>query len=62
LFQYCDFFYIDNYLERKKLAIKAGIAFGSIPTVLDVLVSENLVDSDKIGSGNFYWSLPSKAY
>ena len=26
------------------------------------LISDNLVDSDKIGAANFYWSLPSKTY
>ena len=25
-------------------------------------MSDNLVESDKIGAGNFFWSLPSKAY
>lgn len=35
-----------------------------LPTVKDVLmmlISDGLVDSDKIGSANFYWSLPSQS-
>ena len=33
----------------------------SVKEVLQSLVDDNLVDSDKIGSGNFFWSFPSKA-
>jgi hypothetical protein len=28
---------------------------------LQSLVDDNLVDFDKIGSGNFFWALPSNA-
>ncbi len=33
----------------------------SVKEVLQSLVDDNLVDFDKIGSGNFYWALPSNA-
>jgi hypothetical protein len=33
----------------------------SVKDVIQNLVNDELVDSDKIGSGNFYWSFPSKA-
>jgi hypothetical protein len=33
-----------------------------VKEVLQSLVDDNLVDFDKIGSANFYWALPSKAY
>ena len=33
----------------------------SIKEVLQSLCDDGLVDSDKIGAGNFFWALPSKA-
>lgn len=33
----------------------------SVKDVLQSLVDDSLVDFDKIGSGNFYWALPSNA-
>ena len=32
-----------------------------VKDILQTLLDDNLVDTDKIGNGNFYWSLPSKA-
>jgi len=51
-----------NLKELEKLGGKAGIVPQTVKEVLESLISDNLVESDKIGSGNFYWSLPSKAY
>ena len=48
--------------DIEKLGTKKGIIFQSIKEVLDSLVADNLVEVDKIGSSNFYWSLPSKIY
>lgn len=33
----------------------------SVKDVLQSLVDDGLVETDKIGAGNFYWALPSKA-
>ncbi len=37
-----------------------GITQQSVKEILQSLQSDGLVDFDKIGSGNFFWSLPSK--
>jgi len=48
--------------ELEKLLPKAtGIISQSIKDVLKMLCDDDLVEFDKIGSGNFYWALPSKA-
>lgn len=47
--------------ELESSASKAkGIVSQSIKDVLGMLVADGLVDSDKIGAGNFFWALPSK--
>jgi len=33
----------------------------TVKEVLDAIVADGLVDNDKIGAGNFFWALPSKA-
>ena len=48
--------------DIEKLGTKKGIIYQSIKDVLDSLVNDNLVETDKIGSSNFYWALPSKIY
>jgi hypothetical protein len=48
--------------DIEKLGTKKGIIFQTIKDVLDSLVNDNLVETDKIGSSNFYWALPSKIY
>lgn len=40
---------------------KAGVVQQSIADVNKSLLDDGLVDTDKIGSGNFFWSFPSKA-
>ncbi|RYG46722.1 hypothetical protein EON67_09230, partial [archaeon] len=34
----------------------------TIKDIVQSLVDDNLIEVDKIGSGNFYWAFPSKAY
>jgi hypothetical protein len=46
--------------DIEKLGVKKGIIYQAIKDVLDSLVNDYLVETDKIGSSNFYWSLPSK--
>jgi DNA-binding PadR family transcriptional regulator len=48
--------------DIEKLGVKKGIIYQSIKDVLDSIVNDNLVETDKIGSSNFYWALPSKMY
>jgi predicted transcriptional regulator len=48
--------------DIEKLGTKKGIIFQAIKEVLDSLVNDNLVETEKIGSSNFYWALPSKIY
>ncbi|KAJ1305757.1 hypothetical protein OPQ81_010487 [Rhizoctonia solani] len=46
--------------ELEKLAPKMkGIVSQSVKEVLQSLVDDNLVQMDKIGSSNFFWSFPS---
>jgi hypothetical protein len=61
-----DIFYEskDFYLlkELEKIAPKQkGIISQSVKDVLQSLVDDNLVDTDKVGTSSFYWAFPSKA-
>ena len=38
-----------------------GIVSQSVKDVLQGLCDDGMIDSDKIGSGNFFWAFPSKA-
>ena len=49
-----------NLKEIEKLGSKAGVVEQTIKDVNQTLLDDNLVQSDKIGSANFYWSFPSK--
>ncbi len=49
-----------NYEEIEKLSIKAGIPFPSVKDI-NSLKADSLIECEKIGSGVFYWSFPSKA-
>jgi hypothetical protein len=51
-----------NLAEIEKLSMKAGIVLPSVKEVLDSLRADDLVNSEKIGAGNFFWSFPSKAH
>ena len=50
-----------NLKEIENLSSKAGLNPMQVKDILQTLLDDNLVDTDKIGIGNFYWSLPSKA-
>lgn len=48
--------------ELEKLAPKAkGIVANSVKDVIQQLVEEGLVDTDKIGTSVYYWAFPSKS-
>lgn len=51
-------------MELKKELVIDNISFYLVlPTIKDVnqsLVDDNLVETDKIGAGAFFWALPSK--
>ncbi|OQR85615.1 meiotic nuclear division protein [Achlya hypogyna] len=49
-----------NLKEVEKIGSKAGVVLQTIKDVNQALVDDNLVDTDKIGSGNYFWSFPSK--
>jgi len=51
-----------NLKELEKYGPKAGIVLQTVKEVLESLLSDDLVETDKIGAANFYWSLPSKAF
>lgn len=54
-----DFFTLK---ELEKIAPKEkGIVQGTVKDVLQSLVDDNMVDSDKIGTSVYFWALPSKA-
>ncbi|CAG9865392.1 unnamed protein product [Phyllotreta striolata] len=49
--------------ELEKIAPKEkGIVAGSVKEVLQNLVENGLVDTDKIGTSIYYWAFPSKAF
>ncbi|RWS21231.1 meiotic nuclear division protein 1-like protein [Leptotrombidium deliense] len=52
-----------NLKELEKIApVSKGITFKTVKEVVQSLVDDNLVESDKIGSSIYYWSFPSKAF
>ena len=53
--------YVYQLKEIENLGSKMGVVAMTIKDVLQGLVDDGLVDTDKIGSGNFYWRLASKA-
>lgn len=50
-----------NLKEVEKIGVEAGIVFQSVKDVLQSLVDDNVVKSDKIGSQNIFWRLQSEA-
>ncbi|TPX33711.1 hypothetical protein SmJEL517_g03420 [Synchytrium microbalum] len=46
---------------EKKASKEKGIVMQTVKEVLDSLVSDNLVTTDKIGTSNYYWAFPSTA-
>ncbi|RHY64472.1 hypothetical protein DYB30_000514 [Aphanomyces astaci] len=57
---YHDNLEVYNLKEVEKLGSKAGVVLQTIKDVNQALVDDNLVDTEKIGSGNYFWSFPSK--
>ena len=51
-----------NLKEIEHLASKAGVVLQTVKEHNQGLIDDGLVNSDKIGSSNFFWSFPSKAY
>ena len=51
-----------NLKEIEKIGAKRGVVFQAIKDVNQSLVDDNLVQFDKIGSGAFFWALPSEGY
>ncbi|CAM9410827.1 unnamed protein product [Sphacelaria rigidula] len=49
-----------NLKEIEKAASKLGVVSQTVKDVNQALVDDGLVDMDKIGSSNFFWSFPSK--
>lgn len=48
--------------DIEKIAPKAkGITPMSVKEVLQSLVDDNMVDCERVGTSNYYWSFPSKA-
>ncbi|CAB1119872.1 unnamed protein product [Ectocarpus sp. CCAP 1310/34] len=46
--------------EIEKAASKQGVTINTVKDVNQSLVDDGLVDMDKIGASNFFWSFPSK--
>lgn len=46
--------------EIEKLGAKAGVTINTVKDVVQTLLDDNLIETDKIGIGNFLWALPSK--
>ena len=51
-----------NLKEIEKIGAKKGVIPQAIKDVNQSLVDDNLVESDKIGIGSFFWGLPSKGF
>lgn len=51
-----------NLKEIENLGSKLGVVQQTIKDVNQSLVDDFMVQTDKIGSANFYWSFPSKYY
>ena len=49
-----------NIKELEKLSKTKGIAANEVKIILESLVSDGKLESDKIGSSLFYWSFPEK--
>ncbi|CAB4384300.1 unnamed protein product [Rhizophagus irregularis] len=60
LFHETKEFYQLKELERDAPKMK-GIVTNTVKDVLQSLVDDNLVNTDKIGTSNYYWSFPSSA-
>ena len=48
-----------NLKELEKIMPKKGVIVQAVKDVNQSLVDDNLVETDKIGIGTFFWALPS---
>ena len=48
-------------LMRNILCLHCPEAPMSVKDVLQSLVDDNMVDSERVGTSNYYWAFPSKA-
>ena len=51
-----------NLKEVEKYGAKKGVVLQTIKDVNQSLIDDNLVETDKIGIGAFFWALPSKGF
>ena len=49
-----------HYKEIEKYATVHKVSFMQVKELLEGLVADNLIETDKVGSSNFYWSLPTR--
>lgn len=49
-----------NLKEIETAGAKVGVVLQSVKDVVQSLIDDNMIETDKIGSGNFLWALPSK--
>ncbi|KAI9323886.1 Mnd1 family-domain-containing protein [Dichotomocladium elegans] len=54
-----DFFQLK---ELEKIGPKVGVVSQSVKDVVQSLVDDGLVSTDKIATSNYFWSFPSTAY
>jgi hypothetical protein len=59
---YTDSKSVFNLKEIEKLGARKGVVEQTIKDVNQGLVDDGKVNTEKIGSGNFYWSFPSQQY
>lgn len=51
-----------NLKEIEKYGAKKGVVLQTIKDVNQSLIDDNLVETDKIGIGAFFWAFPSKGF
>ena len=51
-----------HYKDIEKHCTKNKISFMIVKDLLAGIVADNLLETEKIGSSAFYWSLPSRVY
>ena len=51
-----------HYKEIEKYSVQDKISCMIVKEILEGLVADNFVETEKIGSSSFYWSLPSRVY
>lgn len=57
---YYDTKTVYNLKEIEKIGAKKGVVFQTIKDVNQSLVDDNLVETERIGAGAFFWAFPSK--